>query len=117
MEENNQNKKWWSRFNIFEIETEPKPKKIWFKAKEYGWGWTPCTWQGWMILIIYIIVTVSNFIVIDKTSHSVSDSLINFCPNLFVNTLSLVLICYLSGEKPHWRWGKKKSDENVSENI
>ena len=25
----------------------PMPQKLWFKAKLYGWGWYPCSWEGW----------------------------------------------------------------------
>ncbi len=28
--------------------------KYWFKAKNYGWGWYPATWQGWLILAGFI---------------------------------------------------------------
>jgi hypothetical protein len=28
----------------------------WFPAKRYGWGWgPPTTWQGWLLLALYII--------------------------------------------------------------
>lgn len=26
--------------------------KLWFKAKNYGWGWYPVTWEGWTVTII-----------------------------------------------------------------
>jgi len=25
------------------------PKRYWFKAKMYGWGWTPVKWQDWLV--------------------------------------------------------------------
>lgn len=83
-------------------------KKIWFKAKEYGWGWYPSTWQGWVILSGYIGVVVWDFIRIDSKSHSVSDTLINFIPETIFLTLVLIAACYVFGEKPGWRWGEKK---------
>jgi hypothetical protein len=27
-------------------------KRLWFRARRFGWGWTPITWQGWMALVI-----------------------------------------------------------------
>lgn len=33
-------------------------KGYWFKAKPFGWGWTPATWQGWLIMVLYIALIV-----------------------------------------------------------
>lgn len=81
-------------------------KKLWFKAKRYGYGWTPATWQGWLVLIVYILVVIENFWRIDSRSHSVSDTLINFVPPTLLFTMLLIFICYWRGEQPRWRWGK-----------
>jgi len=33
--------------------------EYWFPAKHYGWGWGfPITWQGWLVLIAYILLVV-----------------------------------------------------------
>lgn len=81
-------------------------KRLWFKAKNYGWGWYPVTWQGWVILLFFILLVIGNFIRIDRRSHSVSDTLINFVPQTFILIIFLLIICYKTGEKPEWRWGK-----------
>jgi hypothetical protein len=81
-------------------------KKPWFKAKMYGWGWYPSSWQGWLVLFLFILLNVITFIKIDKNSHSVSDTLIGFVPALFVLCIFLICIAYKTGEKPRWRWGK-----------
>lgn len=81
--------------------------KLWFRRKIYGWGWTPATWQGWLVLLLFTFLTIANFHRIDSVSHSVSDTLINFIPETFILTVILILICYLKGEKPKWQWGKK----------
>ena len=80
----------------------------WFKAKQYGWGWTPATWQGWAILVLYVLLIIHDFRRLDRLSHSVSDLLINFVPNTVILTLALIGICYLTGEPPKWQWGNKK---------
>jgi hypothetical protein len=82
-------------------------KKLWFKAKTYGWGWTPITWQGWAITLLYIAVSFLLFFRIDDSQQSASDILVNF---VFVEaflTLLLIWVCYIKGEKPHWSWGRK----------
>jgi len=83
-------------------------KIIWFKAKNYGWGWYPCSWQGWLIIAVFIAYITYSGIVIDSMQHSVSDFLINFVPNSFVAAVILILICWKTGEKPEWRWGPPK---------
>ena len=82
--------------------------KVWFKAKDYGWGWYPATWQGWLILFVFIALIVLNFLRIDTQSHSVSDTLINAIPETVALILLLIFICWKTGEKPSWRWGGKK---------
>lgn len=83
-------------------------KRKWFKAKEYGWGWYPATWQGWLIIACFVIFAVWNFMRIDSTSHSGSDTLRPFIIETFGAVLLLILIAWLTGEKPGWRWGSKK---------
>ncbi len=80
-------------------------KKLWFKAKKYGWGWTPTTWQGWVVIAVYLVFLVEMFRSIDMQSHSGSDTLITFAPRFLIVTFFLYLVCYLKGEKPRWSWG------------
>lgn len=82
-------------------------KKPWFTTKRFGWGWgLPLKWQGWVVYIAYFGFVVWDFRRIDSASHSVSDTLYGFTPGLLVATILLIVICYLTGEKPRWRWGK-----------
>ncbi len=81
-------------------------RKLWFKAKMYGWGWQPVSWEGWVILLLYVIATVLHFINVDKYAHSASDTLINFAIPFIINTSFLLIICYAKGERPRWRWGR-----------
>lgn len=88
------------------METE-KSQKLWFKAKQYGWGWYPATWQGWAVLAMYIFAVFSNFIFINNHAHSVSDVFIPFLAHTYILTVFLIIICYKTGEEPRWRWGEK----------
>lgn len=76
-------------------------RKRWFAALSNGIGWRPATWQGWLIVALYLIFVVWDFIRIDGSSHSVSDTLIAFVPEFLVATVILAFICYFTGEKPH----------------
>ncbi len=73
-------------------------KKLWFKAKRYGWGWTPVTWQGWLVIAVYVIFLVGMFRSVDAQSHSNSDTLFAFAVRLLIVTFFLYLVCYLKGE-------------------
>jgi len=75
-------------------------KEIWFKAKNYGWGWYPCSWQGWLVLLVWAMLFVFGIATFDH----------EWLKNLFVIfifTGILIYICYKKGEKPSWRWGGK----------
>lgn len=72
-------------------------KKIWFPAKTYGYGWgLPCSWQGWMVLLVYIalIVTAPRIALLNKQPMFYS---------AYVGILTLILIgiCMWKGGRPH----------------
>ena len=85
-------------------------KKRWFKAKYFGWGWYPCSWQGWVIVLMYVFALISNVIFINNHVNSNSDFLIQFVPQTYIMTVFLIIICYTTGEKPGWHWSFKKKD-------
>jgi hypothetical protein len=33
------------------------PEQYWFKRKAYGWGCVPATWQGWLTLGVFFIIS------------------------------------------------------------
>ena len=75
-------------------------RRYWFPAKRFGWGWgPPSTWQGWVVLTAYTVILIAGFLRLrsDPVSFLAFGTLI---------TALLVVICYLTGEPPKWRWGK-----------
>jgi hypothetical protein len=84
--------------------------KIWFKRKLYGWGWTPSSWEGWLVMALYLGALILIFRNINKNSHSVSDTLIGFVVPLIVSMIIISVICYWKGETPRWQWGKRTDD-------
>jgi hypothetical protein len=80
---------------------ESNGKKYWFPAKKYGWGWgPPCCWQGWAVFVGWLLLEVSGtFLVVHNPLWFVIYSLIL--------AIGLIIICFLKGEKPDWRWGGK----------
>ncbi len=99
----------WFKPNPLKTDGRPNDKVIWFRRKTYGWGWTPCTWQGWFILAVYVAIIVRIFRGIDAQSHSGSDTLYVFLVPCIISTIVLIIICRIFGEKPRWQWGRPKS--------
>jgi hypothetical protein len=76
----------------------------WFPAKRYGWGWGfPVTWQGWAVLAAFIALVAAGIFIFPP--HV---AMLHYV--LYVAALSIlfVLICWLKGEPPHWRWGNDR---------
>jgi hypothetical protein len=78
------------------------PKGYWFKRKLYGWGWIPVRWQGWLVILTWIILLTISVALIQENDHEIGK---NFAM-IVIFTLVLLFICYKKGEKPKWSWGK-----------
>jgi hypothetical protein len=75
--------------------------KIWFRAKTYGWG-LPCSWQGWVVMVGFLtLVCGGAFLIESEISLGV------WITSVVILTAILIIICFLKGEKPRWRWGKE----------
>jgi hypothetical protein len=82
-----------------------KKKEYWFPAKRYGWGWgMPSTWQGWVTLTIYMILIAACAFLLPPAEKM---ALFWCLTGLF--TLLLIVVCWVKGEPPRWRWGKDKN--------
>jgi hypothetical protein len=80
--------------------------KPWFRAKSYGWGWgLPLTWQGWVIFIAYF--SAVTLLALFFHPHDNSRNTPFFTGIALLSTV-LIIVCYKTGEKPGWRWGKKE---------
>jgi hypothetical protein len=80
-------------------------QKLWFRAKRYGWGWYPSSWQGWVFLLAWVINFIFIISNIDKSSENASKSFIQVFVSVLILVIILLFVCYAHGEKPRWRWG------------
>jgi uncharacterized membrane protein YhaH (DUF805 family) len=88
-------------------------KKIWFKAKRYGYGWYPATWQGWLVFVCFVAALVINVYRVESKGLSDQASVLIFVPETLIFVIILIYICYKKGEPTRWRWGEdKKESEN-----
>src|SRR5579863_5817677 len=83
------------------------PNHYWFKRKLYGWGWTPATWQGWLVILGFVLFVAAQEILFTFTPQGTSD-IILFLANVFLGVIALLLIGKIKGEKLKWQWGTPK---------
>lgn len=91
-------------------------KKLWFVRKTYGWGWTPATWQGWLVILIFVGLMALNVLRIQNQLNSENDIIFIFIPQTFVLVFILLLITYATGETPRWQWGNKTTQKDHDKN-
>jgi hypothetical protein len=76
--------------------------KYWFRAQRYGWGWgLPITWQGWAVLGLWFAALILGRLYLiphTKFAH------LTFSIGM---VLVLLIICYVKGAPPGWRWGDR----------
>lgn len=83
----------------------------WFKRRRYGWGYTPVTWQGWLVIITFVLGLISAARKLpDDPSDASESQLIKFFVTLGIAIILLITVSLITGPKPHWRWGKKPTD-------
>ncbi|MBP6942994.1 MAG: hypothetical protein KBB55_03040 [Candidatus Buchananbacteria bacterium] len=88
---------------------ENPTKVIWFKRKRYGYGWYPSTWQGWLVIAVYIAILAALSLTLDETAPPREVAFMFVLPVVFL-TAALLRICYRFGERPRWQWGKGDDD-------
>ena len=83
-------------------------KKLWFKAKRFGWGWYPVSPEGWLVTIIYAgllawsVGRFSNYVIGHTGEPFLSILFPVLMHALWVSALiaSLMYIGIKTGEKP-----------------
>ncbi len=80
--------------------------KEWFAAKTFGYGWYPVTWQGWLVVFLVILDII--FSGLSLTFNPTAEGFFLSFGQIIIAVVLLISICYATGEKAMWRWGKKK---------
>jgi hypothetical protein len=85
-------------------EMKDSPKKIWFEAKEYGYGvGLPASWEGWVAFIGYFVLLIAGFFIfpIQKNlGHHI----------LFLSGITVALVAIGIAKSPKWRWRRGYDD-------
>ena len=77
--------------------------ELWFRRKIYGWGWFPITWQGWLVIALYVVAIITLALVLLPKNGQEFPGI--FIASVAILTIVLIVICYKKGEKPRWQWG------------
>jgi hypothetical protein len=94
------------------VKVREKKPKMWFRAKEYGWGWYPISWEGWINIGIFVIAYVFSLVWL-LNQKSILNVIAGIVIILFLFAV-LFFLCYKKGEKPGWRWHGKLVKKGVN---
>ena len=86
-------------------------KKLWFRARPYGWGWQPATKEGWGVMLVWLIallVTAWGTEIIASPKAVAA-----FLALTFLYTGILIYVAYRTGEKPLWKWEGREVHPSV----
>lgn len=66
--------------------------KLWFKPRRWGgWGWTPASWEGWVVVAVSLVALLT---VASVTGGGTT----LFC--VAAVTIALLVVCALKGTPP-----------------
>jgi hypothetical protein len=81
---------------------------LWFKARSYGWGWTPVSVEGWLVVLVFLavlLVSTGFFLYRLRAGADVRSATVLFLVSVAFLVGLLIVIAWLTGERPRWRWG------------
>lgn len=86
-----------------------KKNKLWFRRKTYGWGWTPITWEGWLVTLVVVAIPIAIRLTLKALEFEKSTQYFYVWASVPILLMALILICFRYGEKPKWQWGIKRT--------
>ena len=82
---------------------------VWFRARSYGWGWTPVSVEGWLVMLAFVMaagVVTAIFIYQVRSGVGRGSATLQFLLAIAILTGLLTAVAWLTGERPRWRWGE-----------
>jgi len=88
-----------------------KINKYWFRPKSYGYGYSPITWEGGlMVVLILVLILISTYVNNFFNIETPPDTRNGF---RFILDLTLIILSLnpvmekRTNEEVKWNWGKK----------
>jgi len=69
------------------------PKTYWFARKTFGWGWTPASWQGWLVTAGFLVIVFLLGRVFPPATHR-----IDYFGGIIAASVLLLTVVVLKGE-------------------
>ena len=85
----------------------------WYKRRRYGYGFTPVTWQGWLLVGLMILLLVIPAFFLGQSSNEI---VIGYLIYVVVVLSASFYVMLSRSPKPKWRWGKSDHD-NPDEDL
>jgi hypothetical protein len=78
------------------------PSAYWFRAKRYGWGWgLPASPAGWVFFLSWLVMLIAGLAWLRRFNGLLAALFLGLM------TALLLVVCYMKGEPPAWRWGDR----------
>ena len=86
-------------------------KEFWFTPKNYGCGFYPSSWQGWLIILTALALICAAFYLSNPfaektTEQTIRDWLRFIIDFILIHTTYHVLVKDRVKDGVKWRWGK-----------
>jgi hypothetical protein len=80
---------------------------LWFRAKTYGWGWTPASIEGWLVMALFVAGVVADVLLLKHRlgAGSPTSAWAIFFAVLAALVGALLAVGWMTGERPRWHWG------------
>ena len=81
---------------------------LWFRARSYGWGWTPASAEGWLVVVAFVaVVLVSTLYFLHRIrmGADIRSTTIFFLLWIAFLVATMIIVAWFTGERPRWRWG------------
>lgn len=77
----------------------------WFKPREYGYGATPVTWEGWAVTVVTVFIVVMASMLAPVLGQGLSGGF----TALVVDVLAIAAFLLISRSKTdgEWRWRRR----------
>ena len=79
----------------------------WFKQRRYGMGATPTTWQGWVLMLVFLAFVIACMaLVLFAGAHNSPAGAIAALAVLLIAAIALIWVSWRKTEGGwRWRWG------------
>lgn len=91
-------------------------KRLWFRAKRYGWGWYPVSLEGWFITLLFMAAIAASAAAFNVYIRSIADNphwlgfvaILGFMLWFVLLVKGMLIICAKTGERQPSAWARKK---------